>query len=421
MNKFVRCCFEGGILRNVIQSTDNRQLRRILKLANLPIGAFTRNIYSKKIKVQSNKIMFTTYQSDYLDNQKYIAEELLRRNEKLDIVFSVSKDVMSEHEYIPDNIRLVERDSAEFFYEIMSSKVLVDNAFVSYWLDVPKINNQYHINTWHGSMGLKRIDKNSMKKRYWNRIASKADQFTDFMISNSQFENDVYRTTHWPTTKILQYGHPRNDILINQNNEEKREVLNKIYNYFNIDDSFQIALYAPTFRRNDGDIDCYDIDYQRLNQSLVERFGGKWVILVRHHFHNKKRDILNFKENQNILDASQYPDMQELLIASDVGISDYSSWVCDFVLTRKPIFLFTVDLEAYEKDRGFYYPLTDTPFAICKNNDELNSAILNFNADLYDVNINKYLSMLGCIENGDASKRVADLIIKLTKDEKIDD
>ena len=76
--------------------------------------------------------------------------------------------------------------------------------------------------------------------------------------------------------------------------------------------------------------------------------------------------MLEFVEDINInkkysYDATLYPDVQELLAASDILVTDYSSLMFDFLLQYKPGFLFTTDLKHYEKERGFYYPLSSVP------------------------------------------------------------
>ena len=102
--------------------------------------------------------------------------------------------------------------------------------------------------------------------------------------------------------------------------------------------------------------------------------------------------------------------MQELLCISDVGLSDYSSWLCDFALTKKPAFIYATDFDIYGHDRGFYYPLETTPFPIAKNNRELNESIRNFDREKYEVRRQEFLKDKGCIEDGHAAERIVDKI-----------
>ncbi len=75
--------------------------------------------------------------------------------------------------------------------------------------------------------------------------------------------------------------------------------------------------------------------------------------------------------------------MQELLVAADVLISDYSSCLPEYVILKKPSFIYAVDLDQYNCSNGFYYPLSVLPSPIAEDNGELASNILRFNEELF--------------------------------------
>lgn len=109
-----------------------------------------------------------------------------------------------------------------------------------------------------------------------------------------------------------------------------------------------------------------------------------------------------------VYDVTNYEDIQDLIVISDVGITDYSSWICDFMLTKKPAFLFTTDLKNYYSERGFYYPLETTPFPIAENNAELVDNILNFEMNGYRKSVDQFLKEEGCMDDGLASERIVE-------------
>ena len=123
-------------------------------------------------------------------------------------------------------------------------------------------------------------------------------------------------------------------------------------------------------------------------------------------------------KSSRVFNVSNYLDIQELLLISDAGISDYSSWVFDYMLTRKPIFVFASDYEKYKNERGFYYPLSSTPFPISQNDDEFEKNILAFDNEKYLEEVEAFLKDKGCIEDGNAAKRIVDLILKIIEEEK---
>lgn len=388
---------------------------RLRQFFDRAIAKVARRIISMKTKVEDNKIIFMHYSNKYQCNPAYICDELIRQNIDCDIVFATDKKTLETlPSPFPEKVRLVRRNSLEFFYEAASAKVWVDNAVCFPWEYVPKKKNQIYINTWHGSMGLKKIDPDKIVSKKWAKAAKIAGRITDYMISNSSFETEVYRTTYWPNekVKILEYGHPRNDILF-ANSEEAKNIKKKVCEFYGIDENVKLILYAPTFR-DERTVKCYDIDYTGVIEAAKERFGGEWMILNRYHFKVAKaiNQAKEIRDNPNILPGDLYPDIQELMLASDIGITDYSSWICDFVLTGKPGFIYANDLSKYDSERGFYYPLDSTPFPIAQNNRRLTETIKSFDASDYDRKVREFLDARGCKEKGTASKQVVELIKK---------
>jgi Putative glycosyl/glycerophosphate transferases involved in teichoic acid biosynthesis TagF/TagB/EpsJ/RodC len=377
--------------------------------------------YSTRDKVEDDKIIFMHYNNVYQCNPKYICDEIIKQGLKYDIVFVTSKKLMNEFPLpFPPQVRVVQRNSLEHFLEAATAKVWVDNAVCFPWNYVPKKKNQIYINTWHGSMGLKKIDPSAITDKHWRNSAVIAGDITNFMISNSSFETMVYRTTYWPDkkVKVMEYGHPRNDILF-CDDEKRAEIKRKVCEFFEIEEDCHLILYAPTFR-DAKNLDCYDIDYNRVLDAARKRFGGKWKIINRYHFKvaNKLAGVKAIRDNPDILAGNTYSDIQELMAVCDMGITDYSSWICDFVLTGRPGFIYANDLKEYGDERGFYYPLDSTPFAIAENNDEMEANILNFDDAKYAADTKDFLEARGSKEDGKAAERVVALIKKYMKESK---
>ena len=366
------------------------------------------HLLSKRRPVQRNKILIMTYQNDYACNPKYIAEELLRQQLPVDIVWALQKKAAMAH--FPAGIRFVRRWSLKFYREAMTARIWIDNALNFFWEDTPKNKDTVMINTWHGSMGLKRFGRDDNKDAHWKKKTMRCATDTDVCISDSDFEDDVYRTTYWPQTEIWKVGHPRNDILF-ASEDVQRRIRQKVLAFFQLPDTVRLALYAPTFRDSHA-IDCYGIDYDGLCRALHERFGGEWAVLARHHFHlrRNKEAKRSIQELARVCPATDYVDMQDLMVAADVGITDYSSWICDFALTKKPGFLFATDLRDYNAERGFYYPLDETPFPIAQDNEELMQAIRAFDPERFEKRRQAFLRARGCMEDGQASRRVVEQI-----------
>ena len=372
------------------------------------IGSLARKFFMIKVPVENNKIMFMTYRNDYDCNPKYIAERILEEGLPYDLVWAVPGKGSMKKGNFPSEIRRVRRGSFEFYQELASAHIWVDNSLNCVWTPVPKKKEQVYIETWHGSMGLKRVGNNDVKNKRWLKAAKRATSRVDYCISDSMFENQVYRETHWPTAEILEYGHPRNDILVDLDEEKRRLLKERVAEMLEFDLEAKVLLYAPTFR-DSGTLECYDIDFERLFDALKKRFGGDWVVLYRLHFHDRNK-LPDLDESLPMIDATGYLDMQELLAIADAGITDYSSWCCDYVLTGRPCFIYARDLESYNTERGLYYPLEETPFPIATDNEELEQAILSFDEERYLEDRDEFLRARGCWEDGHAAEKVVEKI-----------
>lgn len=367
-------------------------------------------------KVRLNKIVFLTFSGMYDCNPKWICEEMLRRDLPFQYFWGVLRNMDIERECYPQQVRALKRDSFAFFYHISTARVIVDNGVSTAHIGYRLKKNQYLIETWHGSLGIKRFDAETNKDQRWVKKALREAGMTDYIISNSSFENEIYRNSFWKNTEIWKYGHARNDILLNRDERVKNNLYEKIQERYHIPKGVKMCLYAPTFR-DDGDVTSYTLDYARLKYSLQERFGGEWVLLVRFHWRVKAL-LRNFTFPDYVYNVSEYPDIQELLCVIEAGITDYSSWICEYLLTKKAGFLFAADAERYAvRDRAFFFPLTELPFPVAENEEELFENIKIFDKNKYERLCDAFLKEKGCIDDGRAAERIVTAIQKITQEE----
>ena len=365
------------------------------------------------LPVKRNKIVFSNYMGGgYGCNSKYIAQEIIKQNLPVEIVW-IARSKFSAKDF-PPQIRVVDYNKLNHcLYEHATAGIWIDNysKFNLVNAGLCKKKNQIYINTWHGSLGIKRIDENIKilkTNKAWKSTAIKDYGLIDIMISNSDFETDVYRNAFWYNGKILKLGHPRNDIFHMNNKDLKRTILKNL----GISEKSKIVLYAPSFRDNLR-IDCFNLDYKGLKECLDNKSGENWVVLSRFHPKNifSVQYLNHVSEFQK--DVSFYPDIQELLYISDLLISDYSSCMFDFMLTKRPCFIYAEDITQYNNERGFYYKLESTPFPIAENNVQLIKNIENFDNTKYQSACAEFLHAKGALEDGKASMRVIKLIKEL--------
>lgn len=389
--------------------------KKVITLPDKTLGALCRFLLSLRTPIDKSEILFTTFQGDYTCNPKAITEELLRQEKNYRIVWGVRKTSYNNPNLFPEIIKLTERAKFPFYKEWARAKVIVVNSVDTYVRYMPKKKGQILIQTWHGSLGIKRFGKDPN----WTLLsaAKRMAKKTDFIISNSHFEDSVYRDTFWENTPVWRLGHARNDILFDvpEQKENRKKIIAKVQKYFNLEGNEKLVLYAPTFR-NALNTNCYNIDPEPLVLTLHERFGGNWKILVRLHPTARKvaKNAALLSGNAGyILNATSYPDIQDLMVIADAFITDYSSCIYDYVLTKRPGFIYATDISHYNNERGFYYPLEQTPFPISTNNDELLKNIKIFDENVYQEKVNKFLQEKGCMDDGYASRRIVEKISEI--------
>ena len=113
------------------------------------------------------------------------------------------------------------------------------------------------------------------------------------------------------------------------------------------------------------------------------------------------------------MDVTAYNDMQGLLCAVDIVISDYSSCLFDAALREIPCFTFAKDFEQYKGTQGTYFEMEDLPFPYAQNNEELIANILNYNQKEYFQRWNKFKETTGLLETGHAAKDIVNEIMSV--------
>lgn len=360
------------------------------------------------LPIKKNKIfLFSYYGSQYGCNPKYISEYIIKNypNDKFDLVWAFNDISSKEH---IQGVRKVKIMTLKYFYELCTSKVIITNFRT---VDMfKKRKNQYYIQTWHSSLRLKQIEKdaeNSLPEHYI-KMAKEDSKKCDLLLSGCKYSTDIFKRAFWYNGEIFEHGTPRNDLLAKVDEQYKANIKKKL----NIANDAKLVLYAPTFRKND-DLEVYNLDYKEVLNSLKLKFGGDWRFCVKLHPHLiSKSEQLNYGDD--VLDLTKYDDIQELLAISDVLISDYSSLMFDFGLTKRPCFLYVPDLDEYtNQDRKLYFDIEQLPFINTKSSTDLITEIRSFDKEIYNKELNVFLDSIGSFENGDSCEKLVERISKV--------
>lgn len=353
--------------------------------------------------IQKNKIVCSNFKGKhYADNPKYITEALLRSGKNYDIVWLLRSNVEAE---LPDGVRRVPYESLSGIKELMTASVWIDSHTKQY--GIHKRKKQFFLETTHGSYGLKKIGKDQKKTLLVDsKIYPYNGKRYDLMLSNSRQMTEIFRRVFDYNGNMLERGSPRNDIFF----KDPHFFIDKVCSYFDISNR-HLALYAPTWRP-DFSTEFISMDFERLRQNFKSRFGGEWVVLIRLHPVNTMDAEHIVKYGGNIYNATDYDDMQELLVACDVLITDYSSCMFDFATSGKPCFLYAPDVEAYRKAQDCYLDIFNLPFPFGQSTSELEQKILSFDEDVYGMRLKALQEQVGLNETGQASEYAAQYIEK---------
>lgn len=375
------------------------------------IKAFFINIIFSKSKINNKKIVVDNFLGKgFGDNVKYLVEELHRMNHDIEFIWIVR----NMKEKTPDYVKKVRYASFKSLYEYATAKIWIDN--VRNNIKTRKKVGQVYLQTWHGPFSSKKVEKMAEKTltKEYIKEAKKDGSIVDGILSNSKMQDEQYIKYFWinKNVEILKYGFPRNDYLMkNQNNVGLK---NDIKKYLGINGNYYIILYAPTFR-DDFSMDGYKIDFKKVVKSFSKKENKKVKLLIRLHPNVQKYSkFINY--DNDIIDVTLYPNMQDLTLICDAVVSDYSSTLFDFAIQYKPAFICAIDLKKYMNTRGLVEEYFNYPFPFAKTNSELINNILNFDYLKYENNLNEFFKKYPIYDKGNATEKICLWIIDKIKE-----
>ena len=374
--------------------------------------------YYYKYKVDDKLILFEVYNGrNYACSPKAIYEYMINNKKYKDYKFVWAFKNPEKYD-LGKQTKIVKSNSKDYFKYLASSKYWIVNSLID--VSIKKKKNQMYLQCWHGTP-LKKlrydIEVKGSVLNTINEIRKRNDLDAvkfDYFISPSKFCTEQF-TSAFNLKKlgkeniIIEKGYPRNDYLFNY----KKEDVAKIKKKLKLPIDKKIILYAPTFRDNQhtsgvGYTYNLGIDFDKMQKEL----NKEYIILFRtHYFVSNSFDFSKYKNF--IYDVSNYDDINELYIISDLLLTDYSSVFFDFANLRRPMLFYMYDLDNYKNNlRDFYFDLDILPGPIVKQEDDLIKEIKNinnYNATYHDKYI-KFNEKFNYLDDGRATERVVEVI-----------
>ncbi len=371
--------------------------RRVLRRAFYPIQAR---------RPPRDAVLFVSWKGKMCgDNPRGIAEELRRRGDDREHIWVVT-DYSAD---VPPGARTVLSGTEEYFEALARCRYIVSNDDMQ--PEYRKRDGQVYLQTWHGTP-LKKIGFDIGKPQfasgtaYFDHLASDVAKW-DLLLSQNPFSTPILRRAFRFDGEICEYGYPRNDALAREPERAAR-----IRERLGIPAGKRVVLYAPTWRDNQFYASGrYRFDL-RLDLDRAARLPGPGhVLLVRGH-HHLASDVRAGGRPGFARNVTGYPDITDLLLITDVLVTDYSSVMFDFAVTGRPMLFFTYDLAAYrDKLRGFCFDFeAEAPGPLLGTSDEVLAALADTDGavasyrDAYEAFAAKYCPL----DDGKAGARVCD-------------
>lgn len=339
--------------------------------------------------VESNRVSFIVDSKEsFKGNLDYIKKEFEKRGNFQFHFFYKDKLSLSSFKKLAGSKYIFLNDN---FFPLAFMKFSPDNTIVQLW-HAPGASKKFG-----GSVDIESRE-----------ILKKISENTDYLIVTSKNIIDYYSEAFQISkSKIMPLGLPRMDYYFENHDADKLK--QKFYQKYDVSQDKKIILYAPTFRDEQKYNNVFDyLDLDKFNEAL----GNDYILALRLHPKIKNFYKGDISSESQYVDVSDWESEQELMLISDMLITDYSSIMIEYCVLNRPIIFFAYDLDSYlASERGFYYDFRKTvPGPIVQDCDELIEAIKNNDFD--NTTISNFVKTQFDAIDGRSSERVVDFLLK---------
>ncbi|MDR2255610.1 MAG: bifunctional glycosyltransferase family 2 protein/CDP-glycerol:glycerophosphate glycerophosphotransferase [Arthrobacter sp.] len=329
---------------------------------------------TSNVAIEAKKVVFNAYLgAAATDSSLALSEYLLENRPEMDIVWSV----VSESVAVPRGARRAILGSRQWYAELATAGTIVHNIYFDSWFKLRP--GQQYLQTWHGTP-LKTINHS-----YWRgigrstawieRMDSQAHAWT-FLLSPSSYFSSVVASESDFQGRVIEEGYPRNDALVDSHASRARRAA--VRQSMGIKDDQVAILYAPTWRdsRSTKAWKASPVEFFEPNE-LSRQLGEKYVLMMRGHGHNARAQASQSYED-GVVDVTHHADINDLYLAADLIVTDYSSVMFDAAVARKPMLFYVPDLEEYNSSpRGVYLHVEEiAPGPLLFSTDQLVAAVV---------------------------------------------
>ena len=326
--------------------------------------------FYKYAKVHPRRMLFESFNGKSISDSSYaVLQEMMRQGLAEDYeVFYATNNPRRDQAFVDANklpVTLVNINSRRYTYVLATAKYLLGNvAFPAYFIRKPE---QVYIQTWHGTP-LKTLGK-QMRCGMQSMFLGQHNFLQANMITfPNNFTRDVimrdYNLDQLYAGKIVMVGYPRNAVFLQDSGDESKKDHDP--------DAYTTFAYMPTWRGTSS-AHVNTTEYAEQMSSILSKIDASLTNSQRMYvnFHTMVASKIELGTYEHIFPFPTTVNTYDFLAQMDVLITDYSSVLFDFALTKRPIALFCYDEETYVADRGMYLSLDELPFPVLSTVDEL--------------------------------------------------
>ena len=357
--------------------TVRRSARRSVPLARRAVRSTARHGLSaayRRLPLDENLAVYAAYwYRGYACNPAAIYQKALELAPAVRGVWVVQ--TRAQGAAMPPGVPWVLENTPACLKLMCTAKYLFNNVnFPHTWVKRP---GSVHIQTQHGTplkyLGLDLRDRpEAAAGMDFDRLLEHVARW-DYLVSPNPHSTEAFGRAYPGGYRVLETGYPRNDRLAAATPEETAAIRERL----GIPSGSTAVLYAPTHREQHAEyVSVLDIE------ALATALGPDYTLLVRTHYFYARPDAAGAgpgagrSEGARILDVSGHPSVEELCLAADVLVTDYSSVMFDYAVLDRPMVVFAPDWDDYQRIRGVYFDLMEQPPGPVATTQEALTAVL---------------------------------------------
>lgn len=351
-------------------------------------------------------VLATSHALEISGNLAFIRDELARRQPPIPTVVIAHRPDPSRRGLLSSSIAALKSG-----FQLATARVsVVDDYFLPMYAATPRAGTTY-VQVWHASGAFKKFGYSVLDKTFGQtdafvrRVAIHSN-YAVCLVSASRFAPFYAEAFRQPLERFdSSIGVPRTDVFFGERRAAAEARVRARYPL----PARRTILYAPTFRgRNISRARSpEELDLRALQQAL----GEDHVVLLRQHPFVRSARQIEPELADFVIDVSDYPDINELMLVSDVLVTDYSSAIYEYSLLGRPMAFFAPDHAAYEDERGFYFDFrTGVPGPVFETTSELAGWLRAGDFDLDRVE--RFRAESFDVADGHATERFVDQLVE---------